>query len=248
MRLVAWNCNMALHRKWDALCALAPDVAVISECAAPEILAQKSDIPLTPQTVLWMGKNRHKGLGIFSFNGYTLAPFENFGANLHYILPAHITTPQGRGINVMGVWAQNASAGITRKRQWGPLRCALRRYHTAFSGQAALLAGDFNNNTFWDKRGWRSNHMTMVNIAREMGLFSTYHHSYSEDHGAESIPTHFWRDRTKDGPTYHIDYIFATMQMIQNQRAFEIGNFENWVGNKLSDHVPLVFDYDGGAG
>ena len=30
MRLVAWNCNMALHRKFDALLALRPDVAIIS--------------------------------------------------------------------------------------------------------------------------------------------------------------------------------------------------------------------------
>lgn len=31
MRLVAWNCAMALHRKLPALLALAPDLAVISE-------------------------------------------------------------------------------------------------------------------------------------------------------------------------------------------------------------------------
>ena len=42
MRLVAWNCNMALHRKVDALRALRPDVAVISECATPAILAERS--------------------------------------------------------------------------------------------------------------------------------------------------------------------------------------------------------------
>ena len=31
MRLVAWNCNMALHRKVDALLALRLDIAVISD-------------------------------------------------------------------------------------------------------------------------------------------------------------------------------------------------------------------------
>ena len=39
MRLVAWNCAMALHRKLPALPALVPDLAVISECAHPDIIA-----------------------------------------------------------------------------------------------------------------------------------------------------------------------------------------------------------------
>ena len=35
MRLVVWNCAMALHRKIDALMALRPDLAVIPEAAEP---------------------------------------------------------------------------------------------------------------------------------------------------------------------------------------------------------------------
>ena len=52
MRLVAWNCNMALQRKFDAVLSLRPDVAVIAECAlramrvpAIRIMADKA---LTP--------------------------------------------------------------------------------------------------------------------------------------------------------------------------------------------------------
>ena len=40
MRLVAWNCNMALHRKFEALQSLNPDVAVISEyVCGPRVLS-----------------------------------------------------------------------------------------------------------------------------------------------------------------------------------------------------------------
>ena len=35
MRLATWNCNMALHRKFDAMLRLAPDIAIICECAEP---------------------------------------------------------------------------------------------------------------------------------------------------------------------------------------------------------------------
>ena len=67
MRLVAWNCAMAFHRKADALLALEPDVAVIGECANADHLAAKA--PGLPSPI-WMGNNQHKGLGVFTFNGY----------------------------------------------------------------------------------------------------------------------------------------------------------------------------------
>src|SRR5712692_2406889 len=42
VRLVAWNCRSGFHRKLESLAVLAPDVAVVSECASPEILASKA--------------------------------------------------------------------------------------------------------------------------------------------------------------------------------------------------------------
>ena len=35
LRIVSWNCNMALRPKFEALRTLRPDVAIIQECAAP---------------------------------------------------------------------------------------------------------------------------------------------------------------------------------------------------------------------
>ena len=72
-----------------------------------------------------------------------------------------------------------------------------------------MIAGDLNSNTIWDKPGWRINHSTKVRILEEsFGLVSAYHAVRGEAHGQESEPTLYWRDRTKDGPTYHIDYVF----------------------------------------
>ena len=44
MRLVTWNCNMALHRKLEALRSLEPDVAILSECARPDIVAERAGL------------------------------------------------------------------------------------------------------------------------------------------------------------------------------------------------------------
>ena len=45
-------------------------------------------------------------------------------------------------------------------------------------------------------------------------------------HGEESVPTLYWRDRTKDGPTYHIDYVFLPSRLIERSRDLQLGTFE----------------------
>jgi len=230
---------MALPRKWDALMALRPDVAVISECANPEILAMKG-IETTPENCLWMGKSEHKGLGLFSFNGYRLRRFEPFVPYFRFCLPAIVEGP--KPFHLLGAWAQNANEGNTRKNQLGHLSRAMSRYAGFLGAAPSFIAGDLNNNTFWDKPGWRMNHNTMVSKAQKIGLVSAYHAMNDEAHGGETQPTHYWRDRTKDGPTYHIDYIFGPQDVVNNAKSFDVGTFEDWVGNKLSDHVPLVLE------
>jgi exodeoxyribonuclease-3 len=230
---------MALPRKWDALMALRPDVAVISECADPAILAEKG-IETNPETCIWMGKSKHKGLGIFAFNGYRLRRFEPFVPYFRFCLPVAVDGLEP--FHLLGAWAQNANEGNTRKNQLGHLSRAMSRYDGFLRGAPSIIAGDLNNNTFWDKPGWRMNHDTMVAKAERMGLISGYHAMNDEAHGGETQPTHYWRDRTKDGPTYHIDYIFGSKDLIENAKSFDVGTFENWVGNKLSDHVPLVLE------
>src|SRR5580704_663116 len=72
MRLVAWNCNGGFHRKSAALAALAPDVAVLAECADLDILRRKAQ-HFAPSGALWTGDNPQRGLAVFSFGGYRLS-------------------------------------------------------------------------------------------------------------------------------------------------------------------------------
>ena len=231
---------MALHRKWDALLAIKPDIAIISETANPDILHHRGLQKFDDKACIWMGKNPNKGLGVFAFNGFGLSLHKPFYPYLNYILPVHVSGPVH--FNLLAVWAQNASAGITRKHQMGPLRRGMGKYDAFLRNSPSVIAGDLNNNKFWDKKGWRCNHMTMVEIAAKQGLHSVYHATREEEHGAEREPTHYWRDRIKDGPTYHIDYIFASDPILSHTRTLSVGTFEDWCGNKLSDHVPLIWD------
>ena len=227
---------MALERKVESMLDLAPDIAVVSECAEPERLRLRSKSSWMQGEPVWIGRNPHKGLA-----AVRLAPA--YHPSLRYIAPVHVDGPTP--CNLLAVWAQNASAGGIRKHQLGPLRRGLSRYKSFLGERQAVIAGDLNSNTIWDKPGWRINHSTKVRILEEsFGLVSAYHAIRGEAHGQESEPTLYWRDRTKDGPTYHIDYVFLPSAWIGKVRDLSVGGFEAWCGAGLSDHVPVVVDVE----
>jgi hypothetical protein len=240
MRLVAWNCAMAFHRKFEALMALDPDVAVVAECAEPALLAERIDLARLSGKPVWIGENPHKGLAVFAFNDYSVRLSPLYRPRLRFLAPVAVAGPMA--FHLLAVWAQNMSGGIRRKRQPGPLRLALTCYRDFLASAPAVVAGDFNNNVIWDRPGWRINQAATLASLADCGLVSAYHESRGEAHGRELTPTHYWRDRRKDGPTYHIDYIFLPKTWLGEICRVEIGRFEEWCGSGLSDHMPLVVE------
>src|SRR5262245_33237528 len=102
MRIVIWNCNMAFHRKYDALLALEPDVAVIPECANPGLI-ERSAPQFKPTSMVWVGDWRHKGLGVFTFKAFSAVEQPNYRADIPYVAPIRIVDPTS--FNLLGVWA-----------------------------------------------------------------------------------------------------------------------------------------------
>jgi exodeoxyribonuclease-3 len=237
MRIVAWNCNMALERKVEALLDLRPDIAVISECAQPDLLCARSSRDWLPANPIWIGRNPHKGLAVFAFNGYSARLAETYDPHLRYLAPVHVVGPTP--CTLLAAWV---NSGGLRKYRLGPLRRALTRYRALLTATPAIIAGDLNHNVIWDKPGWRGNHATSVRLMSELGLVSAYHAVRGEAHGQETTPTIYWRDRTQDGPTYHIDYVFLPQPWVSRISSLDIGAFDSWCGAGLSDHVPVVVD------
>jgi len=233
---------MALNRKFAALLRLRPDVAIVCECAEPRRLAQGGAFEGLSADPVWIGSNPNKGLAVFTYNGYAARLREPFYPTLRHIAPVHVSGPAA--FNLLAVWAQNASAGVSRKHQLGPLRRALQKYGDFLTERAAIVAGDFNNNVFWHRPGWRLNHGNAVTALAKLGLVSAYHELRGEPQGSESVPTLYWRDRQKDGPRYHIDYVFLPSHMLVRVSELAIGTYEEWCGSGLSDHVPIVLDVD----
>src|SRR5689334_18278460 len=91
MRIVAWNCCMALNRKFEAISRLEPDVAVICECAEPRRLAAVGALKGVCAEPVWIGDNGNKGLAVFTYSGYRARLAEPFYPGLRHIAPVTIS-------------------------------------------------------------------------------------------------------------------------------------------------------------
>jgi exodeoxyribonuclease-3 len=238
MRIVIWNCNMALHDKYEHLLALAPDIAVIPECANVDLIRRNAP-DFVPSSSIWIGDNRHKGLGVFTFGAYRAEQSAIYQSRFPHVSPVRIDGPTQ--FNLLAVWACHAHANSYEARQ-GPLMRAMSEYREFIQDCPTIVAGVFNDNVLWDKPKKLNNHGTNVDALTAFGLSSAYHHSRGVRQGSEQEPTIYWRNRKIDGPRYHIDYCFVPDRWINEGLAVEVGHFQDWVGIGLSDHVPLVVD------
>lgn len=247
MRLVIWNCNMALHRKLDALASLRPDVAVICECANPEIVRAKSESRLS-DSVVWVGENKNKGIAVFGLGPWRVRLDNAYDPSIRYVVPVHVDGPTP--FRMLAVWAFNRRGHLDEMGR-GPLMRGLRRYGRFCEHPALVVGGDFNNNAIWcNPKNPAHSHSADVAELEKRGVFSAYHHMRNVRQGQEPEPTLFWRDRKADGRNYHIDYIFVSAAWIQALRSVELGGFAPWVRDGLSDHVPLIagFEFAGAEG
>lgn len=241
MRIVAWNCAKAFHNKIDRLLALQPYVAVVSECAAPEVLARKCRLPEFSAPPIWHGDGPNHGVGVFFFNGGDGRRHHRFDRDLYLLLPVEVTKPQR--FNLLAVWA--FTYGL-RKAQHGPLNEGIEFYRRFLTEEDAVLAGDFNHNVNWDEDGWASSFGHTVARLDSLDLISAYHEKTRENHGQESCATFHFRRKRND--PFHIDYIFVPRAWTERAYDLQVGRYDDWVapgtgmnGRSLSDHVPLTF-------
>ena len=242
MRLVVWNCNMALHNKFQHLAALNPDVAIIPECGRIELIAERHN-GFSPNSAIWVGDNPKKGLGILTFGSFTGTLDHAHRPDIPYFAPVRI---QGSiCFNLLGVWACH-NKPTSYEADIGPMRRAIKAYQTFIQRGSAVVAGDFNNNVRWDRpHSKRNNHAMAVEGLEALDLKSAYHETRGIAQGNEPDPTLYWRDRQLNGWRYHIDYCFVPKQWI-DATSVAVGTFEDWVARRLSDHVPLIIEVNEG--
>ena len=236
MRLVTWNCNMAFRKKAVHILKFGPDILVVPECEHPDKLKFASGLPV-PTDVFWHGINPHKGLGVFSYSTYRFKVLDLHDPSFRMIVPIAVT---GGSIDftLFAIWANNADDPL--HQYVGQIWKAANAYSKHFNTGTHVLMGDFNSNTIWDKRRRIGNHSALVAFLKERHIHSVYHSHFGEIQGQEKRNT-LYLHRHQHRP-YHIDYCFASEELIQKARSVEVGSYQDW--RMHSDHAPLVVDFD----
>ena len=228
---------MAFRKKASLILTYKPDILVIIECEHPDKLQFKVDLTKSTDN-LWFGKNQHKGLAIFSYGDYRFKVLEDHNDNYKMIIPIAVAGGHFE-FNLFLIWAYNPDdkEGRYITQVWK----AIKHYDDLLTDRPTMLIGDFNSNTIWDYKKHRlGSHSEVVKQLEDKGIFSTYHFHHSQKQGTEKHPTYYMY-RHKDKP-YHIDYCFASMDMLAKLQSVDIGEYDFWT--QFSDHVPIIVNFE----
>lgn len=229
MKIVSWNCNMALRNKWAKLALLDADIYVIQECAQGDIQAIEASSGMQN---FWMGANKHKGLGLLVRKPYKAEAFEDTG--LTWIGSVSISGPET--FHLYPVWTaiskQDRSLRYIRQ-----VHLLIDRLEQEDVSGGTVIIGDFNSNTIWDKEHGDRSHSRAVERLKALGVSSSYHLNTNVEQGSENqiAPTIYFR-KNRALP-YHIDYCFASRALQERLVSVEIGHHDDWIAH--SDHMPL---------
>jgi len=234
MRIIEWNCQGAFRLKNKEILDLKPDILIVPECEQENKL-QFGLLTPQPYDFLWYGDTGKKGIAIFSYSNYKLRLLKEFNPDFRYIIPLEVNDGKNSFL-LFAIWAMDNKQNPLA-RYIGQVWNAINYYQTIL-GENSILIGDFNSNQIWDTKDRVANHTDVVNFLMELNIESLYHKQFGEEHGKESLKT-FFLYRNIEKP-YHIDYVFASGNIIENGYNLILEPSENWIDK--SDHIPLILD------
>ncbi len=227
MRLVVWNCRHdGLAQKIDRLAALAPDVAIV-----PEVYRTTLDALPAGISSIWAGRDENLGLAVLGFNEWRVEQSAPLLEN--WYLP-FVATEGGRALHAVGVWTETSKA---RPYQEISLAAA-RRLQECGLPRPAVVAGDFN----LSDRVKGAELGPVLKILDECGYRSAWHTRTGDTFGEEAASTYFHQFSQKAG--FHIDYVFCSGPLMGSIEKLSVGNFAEWIGKGLSDHAPIILDFN----
>jgi exodeoxyribonuclease-3 len=226
---------MAFRKKVQCILQELPDILIVPECENQERLVFEKDIKLA-NDFFWYGNNPNKGIGVFSFGDLKIRLLDIHNPDFKYVIPLSIFNEK-INLTVFAIWTQKPEKHDCYTEQvWN----AVHFYSKLLDNENVILAGDFNSNSIWDKPNRIYNHTNLVDYLMSKNIFSTYHYFHKEKHGQEKKPTLFMH--RKIVKPYHIDFCFASSNLIDKLINVEIGTFEKWT--MYSDHNPLIVTID----
>jgi len=226
---------MCFRKKAEVILTYKPDILIVPECEHPNKLLLPD--ALKPNYSLWFGQNQHKGLSILSYSDFRFTVLDVHNENLKMVVPIAVTGGSF-DFNLFAIWANNPTDrdGHYITQVWK----AINHYDHLLQNRKTILIGDFNSNTIWDKPRREGNHSTVVDVLKKKGIHSLYHKYFKQLQGKEEHPTLYMYRHADKG--YHIDYCFASGDLVRKLKSVEIGDYNYW--KKYSDHVPVIVTFN----
>ena len=88
---------MKFREEYKSLIPFNPDIMVIPEC-------EDMTIPLQSDS-FWVGSQKSKGLGVFTFNDFKIELYKNYSDEFKYIIPL-ILKNNKQTFHLIAVWTQ----------------------------------------------------------------------------------------------------------------------------------------------
>ena len=223
MRVVTWNMNKRRSGNWEWLVEeVDPDIALVQEASPlPENLnATVRDVKKNHRTVTYSKTNHHERI------------------NLH--------PDYGMGLlvgRINDLYVLNVYANLDFKPVDSPLLGFITSYISVLrrrmNAQEIIIAGDFNMDRRMDDNPTGSRFAlkgtyptnSFFDVILDMGFFDCM-----RKFNSSPVQTH--RNNKSNFP-WEIDHMFATEGLYQSLSAIEVVKTD-----ELSDHNPIVADYD----
>ncbi len=219
--LLDWNAKMRVHAKWARIEELRPHVAVVPECARPEILFRRIVDPRV-SGLAWAGAHPQKGLLVVTFGPWTIGRVRRPRRADDHRMIVDLEGPAP--IRLVAVWLPPRPARFAAWIEQLP------------SDRPAIVAGDFNQ-AIVRVRSRRKRPTRLAIRLGELGFTSAYHASRGFGFGQEPDPTFFLnKDATQ---AHHVDFSFVR-GLEPAEGGVEVGHPGDWLGS--SDHMPVVAD------
>ena len=219
---------MGVDRKSDLIRGLG-DVVVVPECRSDPRLATEPDVNFQ-----WSGVWANKGLGIFAFGGWKLAPMPEAGARSG-CLPVAVFEPTGAyAFDLLGIWTKHDYI-----REFADI---LDVWQDRLRHPQLVIAGDLNDSMRPSAAGVSSANLGRLNAH---GLRSAYHEHFCVAPGGEGHNTTRWIGRGRIPYYFHIDFVFLSADLRARLTAAEVGSMADWVEGGQSDHCPVVATLSG---